>query len=214
MSNKELSDTFDSLLYIKGITPLDEYEKSVLLTKAQEELILAYYKNTFEGNEESKRNLSPLIKEYIKEISEEDDCFNLEIHTPNDLWFIIYEEAWLGNNICSSDFVVPVIPITNDEYRKVKRNPFRCPNKKKVLRLETGNNNITIISNYKLSGYKCRYISKPTPIILIDFDEVSIDGINKKTECKLPNSLHKSIVELAVNMVINKQPNQAQSANV
>lgn len=211
MTNEELSNTFDALLNLNvGEAFLDEYEKSVLLTEAQEDLVLSFYRGnntgSFDSNEENKRNLSNLIKEFIKEI-EGDNNFYIDINLPKDLWFIIYEEAWLGDNLCDTNFVVPVVPTTNDEYRKIKKNPFRGASKRRVLRLDTGKDLITLVSSKKMSGYLCRYISKPKPIVLIDFDEVSIDGINIKTECELPSTLHMKIVEMAVSMAITRRYN-------
>ena len=81
MNNRELSNQFDTLVnsyrrfrdFDKQEMPdtieFDEYEKSLYLTKAQEELVVSLYngKNTsgesFEQTEEQRRILSSLIKE-------------------------------------------------------------------------------------------------------------------------------------------------------
>ena len=81
MNNSELSNQFDTLVSsyrrfrdFDNREPLDtlefdEYEKSLCLTKAQEQLVLGLYngKNpdgeSFESIEELRRYLAPLIKE-------------------------------------------------------------------------------------------------------------------------------------------------------
>ena len=66
MNIKEFSDRFDTLLNSFGNTPnivLDEYEKSVLLTNAQEDLVLSMYngKNPFNDSFETNDAAMRLI---------------------------------------------------------------------------------------------------------------------------------------------------------
>ena len=83
MTTEEFSNEFDTLLNSysvidrfgkEGNLPtieLDEYEKSVFLTKSQEEIIIDLYSgknsfgDSFERTEEIRRYLSDLIKTYI-----------------------------------------------------------------------------------------------------------------------------------------------------
>ena len=80
MTNEEFSNEFDTLLNsystieafgkIPSTIELDEYEKSVFLTNAQEELVISIYdgKNlsgeSFENTEEARRSLSSLVKTF------------------------------------------------------------------------------------------------------------------------------------------------------
>ena len=73
MNIKEFSDGFDTLLNSFRVLPnivLDEYEKSVFLTNAQEELIIELYNgknsfgDSFERTEEVRRYISELVKTY------------------------------------------------------------------------------------------------------------------------------------------------------
>lgn len=79
MTTEEFSNEFDILLYssdalgfgeVQGKLQFDEYEKSVFLTKAQEELVISIYdgKNlsgeSFENTEEARRSLSSLVKTF------------------------------------------------------------------------------------------------------------------------------------------------------
>ena len=80
MTTEEFSNEFDTLLNSYSNTALfgkpsnielDEYEKSIFLTKAQEEIIINIYngknsfKDSFERTEEIRRYLSNLIKTSI-----------------------------------------------------------------------------------------------------------------------------------------------------
>lgn len=73
MDIQEFSDTFDTILSSYNFKPefgedisradlaFDEYEKSIFLTQAQEQIVLEKYKE-FENNEESRKSLLSLIK--------------------------------------------------------------------------------------------------------------------------------------------------------
>lgn len=72
MTVDEINNEFDLLynnLSSGAAPPLDKYEKSIFLTKAQEELVLAYYNghntyyNSFEETEENRHYFSNLVKE-------------------------------------------------------------------------------------------------------------------------------------------------------
>ena len=108
MTTEEFSNEFDALLNSYSNTEefgknpntieLDEYEKSVFLTKAQEDVVIDMYngKNTsgdsFEKTEEVRRYLSGLIKTYTTSVKET-TYKGLSKHSvffklPKDLWFI------------------------------------------------------------------------------------------------------------------------------
>lgn len=59
-------------------------------------------------------------------------------------------------------------------------------------------------TNAMMSKYMCRYVKKPQPIVLVDFDvddyTVSINGVTKVTECELPEELHPEILQRAVEL--------------
>jgi hypothetical protein len=104
MTNKEFSDQFSTLLNSFGLEPnitLDEYEKSVFLTNAQEQLIIDIYSgnnrfgDSFERTEEIRRYLSNLVETYETStkitgrtgLSKDSVFFQI----PEDTWFITYE---------------------------------------------------------------------------------------------------------------------------
>jgi hypothetical protein len=63
---------------------------------------------------------------------------------------------------------------------------------------------VELVSKTPISSYTIRYVSKPTPIILVDLsdDNLSIDDIKVPTECTLAKSLHRVILGKAVTLAI------------
>lgn len=217
MTVEEFSNEFDTLLNsYSNITSfgksynsieLDEYEKSLFLSSSQEEIIKELYSgknqnnDSFEKTEELRRSLGNLIKTYktSKEVegnglSSNSVFFNI----PEDVWFITYESAIIKARKCKDYEEISILPITQDNYYKISNNPFRRSNERRALRLDVSSNMVEIISNYNIVEYLIRYLSKPTPIILTDLDNLSIDGINTKTECSLSPIIHRYILERAV----------------
>ena len=220
MSTEEFSNEFDVLIqsFTQNINfsntdsiAFTEYEKSVFLTKAQEQLVIELYngknpyKDSFEKTEEIRRYLSFLVKTANLNPSIDEELNNNKIIDkssifllPKDLLFITYESANTTNSTCGSSSDIQVYPVTQDQLHRVKNNPFRGA-KRRVLRLDAGNNMIELISDDTITSYKIKYLSKPQPIILQNlYNNLSIDGINTKTECQLHNSLHRLILERAV----------------
>ena len=219
MTNKEFSDGFSTLLNSFGITPnitLDEYEKSTFLTNAQEELIIDIYSGrnvvygkSFEQTEEIRRYLSNLVETYETStkvtgklgLSQDSVFFNI----PQDTWFITYEVAFLKDSRlgCLDGIEASVVPLPQDDLYRAKDNPFRGPSKDRVLRLDIKSDLAELISKYNVDKYLMRYISQPTPIILVDLpDGLSINGISTESECELNPAVHRAILERAVQLAI------------
>lgn len=214
MTVQEFSSEFD-ILYnniMKNTAPgLSEYEKSVLLTQAQEALVLSIYSgqgvfDSFEDTTEVTNYLSNLVKQVTlntpttgEGISKYSKFYNL----PEDMWFPTYETAVIKDTSlgCKNGTEVIVIPTTQDRYYKVENNPFRNANSRRVLRLLI-ENKAELITPYIIESYKIRYISKPSPIILEDITEynITINGISEVTECKLNPAIHKTILNKAVQL--------------
>jgi hypothetical protein len=202
---------------------LSEYEKSVFLTKAQEDLVIGFYsgKNanriSFEETEEARRYLDlltktqrliPMTPTVAFPISSDSKFFT----APSDLWYITYEEVILEDTtlphgaICNAT----VKPTTQDSYYKKKRNPFKYPSNNKVFRMSitsatydsSGNTNlIELISKYNIKEYIFRYLKQPKPIILEALTGgATINSVSQRTECELPKSTHSTILKLSVDM--------------
>lgn len=239
MTTVEMSDTFDTMLNSYAAKrnfgdqnspvsiELDEYEKSVFLTQAQEEVVIGLYSGRnpigvgFENTEELRRSLDFLVKQHI--YTDEDEEQNLVglssgsvfYKLPDDLLFITLEQIkWKDPNlVCYDGRYANVLPITQDEYSRVRRNPYRGPTKYKALRLDPGNHMVELISKFHIGEYLIRYLSKPEPIVLVDLPEgTSIDGYNTVNECKLNVLLHNMILERAVQIAYSTKTNN--KANV
>ena len=211
MTNPEFSIEFDILynnISSNKAPGLNEYEKSVFLTKAQEQIVTELYSgrnttyNSFEETEEQRRYLHSLITTSSLEESTEIDNIitsNSSVYKlPENIMFITYETAILTGNK-----EVTVYPVSQDELSKIIKNPFRGPSNNRVLRLDLGNNSIEVISNYDITKYLIRYIRKPNPIILVDLeDELSINGVTEESVCELDSSLHRTILDSAVALAL------------
>ena len=219
MTNKEFSDGFSTLLNSFGVTPnitLDEYEKSTFLTNAQEQLIIDIYSGrniiygkSFEQTEEIRRYLSNLVETYetstkvTGKLGLSKDSVFFEI--PQDTWFITYEVAFLKDSRlgCLDGIEASVVPLPQDDLYRAKDNPFRGPSKDRVLRLDIKSDLAELISKYNVDKYLMRYISQPTPIILVDLpDGLSIKGVSTESECELNPVVHRAILERAVQLAI------------
>jgi hypothetical protein len=219
MTINEFSNEFDTLIqsYIQkvdfgNITPLafDEYEKSVFLTKAQEEIVLNIYKgigeyDSFESSEESRRLLNSLVEtielepssEMNKGISNNSYFFRL----PDNLMFITYESVLFkcNNAACSKNNYTQVIPVSQDTVIRTMENPFRRSSDTRVLRLDSRDSVIELISEHDIKNYLIKYIKIPTPIVLVELpDDLSINKVTSITECQLNPSLHRRILDRAV----------------
>lgn len=209
MTTEEFSNEFDALL-----PGFNEYEKSVLLTKSQEELIISFYngknnfRESFEDTEEIRRYLNELIKTCTFTTSESSKTSlsdsSIFYTLPDDLWFITYESVIVNDQSthCNITKAIPVVPVTQDEYSRISSNPFRTTNNRRALRLDADDNTVEIISKCNVDKYIVRYLSRPDPIILTDLtDNLSINSISTKTECKLNSALHRAILINAIKMV-------------
>ena len=124
---------------------------------------------------------------------------------PEDVWFITYESATLKDERlgCLDGEEATIVPVTQDEYYRIAKNPFRGPSKDRAVRLDIGDGVIEIISDYNIDKYLVRYLSRPKPIVLVDLNELSINGEKvKTTECELNPVIHRAILERAVRLAI------------
>ena len=222
MNVQELSNLFDTLLqpYItkdnfgkQNTLAFDEYEKSIFLTKAQEQIVLELYQE-LEQSEEVRKYLSNLIRtdNYVP-IGEQDETLinnnfkSYKVEISNDILFMIYEQCTLSDeNNCINNKIVSVVPTIHDDLDKVLKNPFKSPNSRKVIRLDF-DNKIELISKYNITNYKVRYLKKPNPIILVALeDNLSINnGDTKVSNGETNPILHERIVQRAVQLAVQSK---------
>lgn len=198
---------------------LDEYEKSVFLTQAQEEFVVAAYngKNQygfmFESDEESRRYLDNLVKTAVlTPATGYTDILALTADSypfvaPDDLMFITYESVKVtSDDSCMNGKILEVVPIKQDELHNVYDNPFRGPNKRRALRLDNTDPVIEVVCKYDIDEYRIRYISRPEPIILVDLDGgLTIQGQYQENSCKLEPVTHRLILQRAVSLALSSK---------
>jgi len=233
MTLEELSNGFDVLVSsyrrfkdfdkreMLDSIEFNEYEKSVWLTKSQEEIVISLYngKNpfgeSFESTEELRRYLSPLVAETTDPLTPIEtsngkplgvDSNSKFFTLPKDLWFITYEHVNVGDAACDALSTMDVYPVTQDEYLKIKKNPFRGANGRRALRLDLAENVVEIVCKYPVTEYYIRYIKKPKPIVLEDLPNgLTIEGKGEESPCELHEALHQKILERAVRMALQSK---------
>lgn len=235
MTTREFSNQFDTLLrsYTTDTSvQLDEYEKSVYLTRAQEAIVKEFYKTVFEADENIRSGLRPLIKTInaVQTNGREDSD---QLYSDNykysywevgdDLWYILYEEATQYDECLSDCFngkQVNIRVVRVDELANSLKNPFMRPNERRIFRVDQGaegdTSTLELISKYNVDSYRVRYLRRPHPIILQDLpDNLSINGEKEARTSELNTSMHGEILARAVQMALtmsaaNIAPSQEQ----
>jgi hypothetical protein len=209
----------------KGAPDIDNYEKSVYMTAAQEEIVKAYYsgenksRKGFENSEKRRRTMSELVTTYSQTSNTKssrgivkDSVF---FAIPTNVFYIVNEQVIISSKTdpCLNGKAIMVKPITHDDFLRDYQNPFRKPNSKKAWRLDlskTGANPLVeIVSPYELSEYKMRYVKAPRPIILTDLTAgdfaglgLTINGETSPQACLLNSEIHREILNRAVELAI------------
>lgn len=225
MTLKEINSEFD-ILYnniSSGAAPnLNEYEKSLFLTKAQDELVRMYYSgknshyNSFESDEEVRRYLDTLIVTYKTNLSNHQSYGSFKdyvVSKPNDMLYVVREIAQNASKGCLNGFIMQVIPITHEDLNNVLNDPFKRPNERKVIRYDDSINNqvqFHLLSKDELSNYTIVYLKKPNPIILIDLKdfgedehgdaEYTINGQSDPSTPEIPEILQHKVIARAVEL--------------
>ena len=218
MTSQEMSLEFD-ILYnniASNMAPgIDAYEKSVFLTKAQEQIVTAIYDGSFEGSEKLRECINPLVETKVCTEDTSTNKIGVEKNSrffflPKDAWYIVYEFITItSTNPCDNGRQVAVKPVKVDEYNRIRRNPFRRARKNEVLRLNT-EGEIEIVSTYSTYDYSMRYLRKPKPIIIgtgdstltINDKSTEFDSDYNGQGSELLDAIHRTIVETAVNLAI------------
>lgn len=266
MTVTEFSNQFDTLLssyasqanFGEGASrdaiALDEYEKSVLLTQAQDIVLKSYFdrkKNAtgdgMDDTTERQVDFSSLIKTAKLEKAKNqsnvfddrgilylmplrsfngegidvfdytfDDTFHPDDDNRGDITdvlFILNEKLITQVGSFRRNYVI--VPINYKEYDRIMSKPYAQPFKKQAWRLfQNPTKGFDFRSeliprwdlgtNEQILEYKIRYIRRPVPIVLVDLpDDLSVDGINKKTECELNPILHLEILQKAVEIAVS-----------
>lgn len=227
MTAQEFSNQFDleyNNLMTDKAPEINEYEKSYLLTMAQEQIVKDIYRG-FEAAELSRRGIDSILKK--AEVPPEEgaeptpltrDGFHQSVfRIPEDLWFIVHESALAaGEDPCVKGKHIKVRPERYDELDRDLANPFRGPNKSRALRIDAGKveggRTVEVISSMELGGYAVQYLRRPKPILLLDLGEGEMAeyGLKLRGEtafdaehpCELGETIHNEIVTMAARMAM------------
>lgn len=218
MTLQEFNDQFD-VMY-NNITSnqapgLDLYEKSVFLTNAQEDIIRSYFSNRlnksgkgFDREERRQIDFSSLVVTTTINNFSNDSILSKHsnskiVDLPKDVLLVLNEALDVRRN--NKVFTLSILPIYYMEYDRLNSKAFRRPTKNQAWRIITnGTSKVELVTNPGdvMNTYTLRYIRKPKPIILenIEDQDLSIDGISIKTECELDPSIHRDILQRAVEL--------------
>lgn len=224
MTTQEFNTEFDVLynnIASNGAPGINEYEKSVFLTKAQNELIKAYFlkvsnklQSGYDDNALQQTNFSNLIvlKTYQNNDLEEAKYSSIanskSVVMPKNSLFILNEQL-LVTDTNNKNKTLIVVPINGDAYSRLLSKPFKRPLKNQAWRLDV-NMESTENEQYAdliptagttIKGYQIRYVKKPTPIILTTLEDgITIDGEFEEMTCKLNPILHQEVLQRAVEL--------------
>ena len=221
MTILEFSDQFD-VLY-NNITSnqapgLNEYEKSLFLTKAEKEIVKNYFspnsvgntlKQGFDDSAKRQADFSVLMQvgactpaTVTNKIDDRSSVFTY----PSDVFIVINESVKIGIK------TKQVIPLRYDEYTRLMSKPFQRPLKNQVWRLINkgdvdtegkATKTVEIIAGPEdsITSYSVRYVRVPAPIIVGNLDGLSIDGVTAvSTKCEIDPILHEDILQRAVEL--------------
>jgi hypothetical protein len=183
---------------------------SIILTQAQEKVVLEICNDGLDKNESNRRVVRNLHK-------------TVEIDGDK-----IYEDVLFGyyHVIFPSDFLHPLKEVANysarvkavsyDFVESNKKNPFEKPSKDIFWKLFHSEGATIVTNGQQLLFYTMDYISKPKPIITKDLPTgAAIEGFTDRRDCELDESVHRIIVDRAGKLAFayteNPQMYQIQS---
>lgn len=218
MTTEEFSNTFDTLLNSfntqanfgeaasKREIVLDEYEKSVLLTQAQDIIVKTYFDRTLnnqaQGFDDTTRrqiDFSSLttvktLSPYTANDSAPYDSRGILYGIPSDVLVVLNEKLEYYSKTGDKKLVgiATIVPINYKEYDRSMSKAYNQPLKRQAWRLfQTDvqatqpmvNAEVIPIDNaYKKATmdivYKMRYIRRPRPIVLVDFKDDTTDWVD------------------------------------
>lgn len=224
MTTQEFSDQFDVLynnIMSNQAPGLDEYEKSVFITKAQFEIVKNYFNpksnKIQEGFDDSPKRqidfskLMTVVKPTPEVIANypKFDSRSILYKMPTDVLFVLNEtgKATEGTSVRP----VTIIPISFEEYSRILSKPYKQPLKNQGWRLLNGGlanattqfvSEVIVKAGATLSDYVIRYVKRPKPTILTNLADtnVSLEGETVVTECELDPILHPEILQRAVEL--------------
>lgn len=245
MSDIEFINSFE-VLY-NNITSnqapgLNSYEKSVFLTKAQDEIIKNYFnpksnpkQDGYDSTAKRQIDFSTITStDNIPYADMEAALFDprsnsKSVTLPSDVMMIINERVEVDRGDPAKKVLLTVDAISFDEYDRLMSKPFKRPLHYKAWRLinnDTANRaDLVVGPSDTITKYAVRYIRRPHPIIIGDIEDLTIEGYSygviaptdpvdtlKCKGCELDPALHEEILQRAVELAKIAWEGSAQSA--
>lgn len=150
MTKEEMSNEFDILynqVNSNQAPGVDEYEKTVFLTKAQDDIIKMFFdprgnkfQEGFDGSQKRQYDFSTIIThDTLKKIQGNTyDPRAIPFQFPEDFFLSINESIVEGGDD-REDIVYQIIPISYYDYSRLMQKPYQYPPKRSVWRLITNN---------------------------------------------------------------------------
>ena len=171
---------------------------SILLTQAQENLVLSLCRSGMDAEELGRRAISKLIEEVTDPVIE---SYNII----DSAYRVILEDDYLHILKDTANQEVQVKPVSYDFLHANFENPFEAPSNKEYWRL-VGKQSVIIVTNgVNLDSYKIVYVRRPKPIITAAGKSTSpleIEGYPGPRNCELDHSVHRIIVSEAANLAL------------
>lgn len=228
MTTSEFSKEFDirfNFVNSNLAFSVNDYEKSVYLTRAQEEILSNYFSprgnKMQEGIDDSaKRDID--FSSIIQVMEATSVKAGVVPFADNGLVFEIADNVlYLLNekfeyNIITSPTAsskkTSIFPLKWEEYQRILTKAYKSPPKRQTWRMirsndTTGGNGngrlvVELIPKSDLTGtaykYTARYIKKPQPIVVASISPLTVNGISTISECILPTEIHDEILNRAI----------------
>lgn len=230
MNVSEFSLEFDVLYnnITSNLSPgLSEYEKSVFLTRAQEQIVKNHFGIKSNSKQEGLNNsikrdtdFSTLFKTVsinsgITEIPNPTNTLNTRVRRftiKEDYLFIINEFCEIEKRDSAGNVdtqLTTVVPLHYSEFARLNSGPYKEPNLHETWRIisdvvtvNESTFDLYIRYNWTLINYIIRYIKKPNPIILEELitQNLTIDGKDAVSNCELNPILHQEVLDRAVEL--------------
>lgn len=225
MTNQEFSNEFDILynnIMSNAAPGINEYEKSVFLTKAQKQVIRAYFEPSqnksmkgFDNSEKRQYDFGSLMSTATLERYDEQLYGELNKLDSRSIAYVVPEDLFLAINESAMDDsgrIYSILPIGYQEYNRLMLKPYNYPPKKQVWRLITSSINVNNGYGYTSTsngGRASAYSVYNKPITIT---ASSVTGTLNPTES---NEFAPTVTEYDDHVEINMRvPNQSYGSGL
>lgn len=199
--SKEFNIVFESVASMNapGYT---EYEKSVLLTQAQEDIAIEVAQKAMDANDYARTVLEKVLVRYSSPTVTENSTlitstttnrvYNVTLPTSPAFYYPFIEFAVTGVGATLYERVCKPIDF-NSNFTNIS-NPYANPYKDLYWRMYDNGYLVIMTDGTVLTGLKGLYLKKPDPIITAVITGNTIDGLAVVTQPTLNPIVHREIV--------------------